>query len=156
MTERSTAPGDVVERVVCRAELASLPMLLALVATLCQRQRLDDQAAHDVRLIVEEACVNVMHYAYPAGQPGPLTLEIRLTRQGGQHGIVITLEDQGMPFDPTSVAPVATSAAAEERAQGGLGVHLIRQLSDRQFYERHPQRGNVLRIEKYLASAASP
>lgn len=156
MTERDAAPGDVLERVTCPAELASLPMLLALVAKVCQRQHVDGQTAHDLRLVVEEACVNVMHYAYPAGQTGSLTLEIRLQRQGGQRCIAVTLEDQGRPFDPMSVAPVATSAAADAREPGGLGVHLIRQMSDRQSYQRHPQRGNVFRIEKHLAPAVSP
>lgn len=156
MTERNTAPDDVIERVACRAELASLPMLLTLAATVCQRQQVDDQVAHDVRLIVEEACVNVMHYAYPVGHPGPLALEIKVTGQGARRCIALTLEDQGRPFDPMSVAPAAPSAAAEARALGGLGVHLIRQLSDRQSYQRHPQRGNVFIIEKNLAPAVSP
>lgn len=156
MSARHAGPGDVVDRIACQAELANLPMLLTRVDAVCQRLQLDAQTAHDVRLIAEEACVNVMHYAYPAGQAGPLTLELSVAHQGAQRCLALTLQDQGRPFDPLSVAPVCTSAAGEVRAQGGLGVHLIRQLSDRQTYQRHAHRGNVLRIEKHLAPAGSP
>ena len=155
MTSGHTAPAGTMDRIVCSAELANLPALLALVAAMCRRERIDEPTCHDLRLIVEEACVNVMHHAYPAGHGGPLTLEVRSVHEGGPRRIVLTLEDQGRPFDPLSVAPVDATAAVEARAPGGLGVHLIRQLSDRQNYQRHPLRGNVFTIEKDLAPDAS-
>ncbi|MGO4391371.1 ATP-binding protein [Variovorax sp. M-6] len=138
------------DRIACGAELANLPALLALVAATCRREQIDDPTCDDLQLIVEEACVNVMHHAYPAGQGGPLTLEVRIVDHGGPRRIVLTLEDRGRPFDPLSAAPVDVTAAIEARAPGGLGVHLIRQLSDRQHYQRHPLRGNVFTMEKYL------
>ncbi|MDW5441222.1 ATP-binding protein [Polaromonas sp. SM01] len=159
MTEQHTAPANVIDRIVCKAELAKLPALLALMAAICQREQIDASSCHDLQLIVEEACVNVMHHAYPAGQAGPLSLEVRVVHQahqGGPRRIVLTLEDQGRPFDPLLVAPVDASAAVEARALGGLGVHLIRQLSDRQHYQRHPSRGNVLSVEKYLSLTTTP
>jgi serine/threonine-protein kinase RsbW len=155
-----TTSESAVERLVCRAELASLPALQAVVASMCRRGRVSTSVCHDLELIVEEACVNVIHHAYPAGQSGTLALEVRIVQgdvdgRDGPRRMVLTLEDRGMPFDPLWVAPVDTSVAAEARALGGLGVHLIRQLSDRQHYQRSPSRGNVLTLEKYLASPAS-
>lgn len=143
-------------RIACTAELANLPALLALVADTCGRERIDDATCHDLQLIAEEACVNVMHHAYPASQIGSLALELRIVDQGsGPRRLVLTLEDQGKPFDPLSVAPADTAAPIEARAPGGLGVHLIRRLSSRQHYQRHPIRGNVFTIEKDLAPPAS-
>jgi serine/threonine-protein kinase RsbW len=142
-------------RIECLAEPAHLPVLLALVTELCRREHLDDTTCHDLQLIVEEACVNVMHHAYPAGQAGPLALEARLVQDGDPRRVVLTLEDQGRPFDPLSVAPADTAAPAEARAPGGLGVHLIRRLSHRQHYQRHPRLGNVFTIEKDLVPPAT-
>ncbi len=156
MTDLRTTPPGATDRIVCGAELANLPALRALVAALCQREQISDPTCHDLQIILEEACVNVMRYAYPAGQGGPLALEARIEHQeGGPRRIVLTLEDRGRPFNPFSVVPVDTTAAIKARAPGGLGVHLIRQLSDRQHYQHHPLRGNVLTIEKYLAPPAS-
>lgn len=146
------------DRITCDAALANLPALLALVAALCQREQIVAPTCHELQLIAEEACVNVMHHAYPTGQSGPLTLAVQLLRQGNPPRVVLTLEDQGRPFNPFNplLAPaVDTTAAFEARALGGLGVHLIRQLSSRQHYQRHPRRGNVLVIEKDLAANPS-
>ncbi len=151
MTARSTPAAGAIDRLVCGASLANLPALRALVTAMCRRERIGDPACHDLQLIVEEACANVMHHAYPAGQCGPLTLQIRVAHRGGPRRIVLTLEDRGRPFDPLSVTPVDANAAIGARVPGGLGVHLIRQLSNRQHYRRHPRRGNVFTIEKYLA-----
>lgn len=137
-------------RLACPADLAHLPALLALVTALCQRERIDGATCQDLRLIVEEACVNVMRHAYPEGEAGALALEARIVQEGLVRRVVITLEDQGRAFDPLSVAPADTLADAEARAPGGLGVHLIRQLSQRQHYQRHPHLGNVFTIEKDL------
>lgn len=155
MTAPRTGPSGASDRIACDATLARLPLLLGLVTAVCRREQIDGPARHDLRLIAEEACVNVMHHAYPAGQGGPMALEVRMVRDGGPRRIVLSVEDQGRPFDPLSVAPVETGAAAEARVPGGLGVHLIRQLSDRQHYQRHPLRGNVLTVEKYLMPPAS-
>lgn len=141
------------DRIACRAELASLPALLELVATVCERERVDAKAAHTLQLVAEEACVNVMHHAYPGDQPGPLVLQACAGQRDGRRHIALTLEDQGKPFDPLSLAPADTAASLEVRVPGGLGVHLIRQLSDRQHYARDPRRGNVFTIEVDLAPA---
>lgn len=139
------------ERIACVARLANLPALQAMVSALCARAHLDDATCHDLRLVAEEACVNVMHHAYPKGMEGLMALEIQLVHDSGPRRVVLKLEDQGPAFNPLSLAPANAAAPAATRAVGGLGVHLIRQLSDRQHYERHPTRGNVFTIEKFLA-----
>jgi len=142
-------------RIACTAELANLPVLLGMVADMCQREHIDDATRHDLQLIVEEACVNVMHHAYPTGQLGLLALELRVVQEeGGPRRAVLTLEDQGRAFDPLSLAAPDTTEPLEARPTGGLGVHLIRQLSNRQHYQRHPRLGNVFTIEKNLAPPA--
>jgi serine/threonine-protein kinase RsbW len=143
-----------VDRFVCRAELASLPALQAWLAAVCQRERIDPAVSHDLQLIMEEASVNVMRYAYPEGVLGDLVLAVWVVQQGPRR-IVLTLEDQGQPFDPLALAPAQTQAAAESRTPGGLGVHLMRQLSDHLRYRHDARRGNILTIEKWLAAAAT-
>ena len=156
MTRLPASSRDHAERIACVAKLANLPALLAMVSALCARKHLDDATCHDLRLVVEEACVNVMHHAYPKDQEGLMALEVQVVHGGGMpRRVVLKLEDQGRPFDPLSLAPANAHASADTRAVGGLGVHLIRQLSDRQHYERHPTRGNVFTIEKFLEPTAS-
>ena len=137
------APADDLELTVS-ADMAQLPRLLALVDTACDRSAVPPEARHDLKLVAEEACVNVIRHAYPAGSPGPISLAVRSGQVRGQPCIVLTVQDQGRPFDPLAQAAPDITGSAEDRAIGGLGLHLIRQLCDELHYGRDPVRGNVL------------
>lgn len=141
------------ERVSCIAQRECLPALMALIDNYCARHQVDAQSQHDLRLIVEEACVNVISHAYPQGAPGPLTLALQATRRDGHPAVEITIEDQGKPFDPLALAVPDQTGPLEDLPIGGLGVLLMRRLSDAQHYSRDPQRGNVLTLTKFLPPA---
>ena len=98
-----------------------------------------------LNLAMEEAVVNVMDYAYPAGIKGKVCIEAEADDQ--QLSFVIS--DWGKPFDPTAKAEVDTTLSAEERPIGGLGIHLVRQIMDSINYERIDEK-NVLTLRKKL------
>jgi serine/threonine-protein kinase RsbW len=134
----------------CTAELDRLPALLSLVRAACAHLKADAQAEHDLVLLAEEACVNVMRHAYTPGQAGPLLLRVQTRRHGDGHAVQLVLQDQGRPFNPLAAPLVDVDATVDKRAIGGLGVHLMRQLADRLHYRRDAREGNILTIEKYL------
>ncbi|MBQ3754057.1 MAG: SpoIIE family protein phosphatase [Prevotella sp.] len=101
--------------------------------------------APKLRLAVEEAVVNVMEYAYPAGQRGDVT--VRATFDGSRLKFVIT--DTGIAFNPTEAAGADTTLSAEERPVGGLGILLTRELMDFINYERIDGR-NTLTLMKRI------
>jgi sigma-B regulation protein RsbU (phosphoserine phosphatase) len=94
---------------------------------------------------VEEAVVNVMKYAYPAGQHGDVTVEAA----SNDLRLKFTIIDSGKPFDPTVQAPVNTTLPAQERSAGGLGIHIMRQKMDSINYERIDNL-NVLTLRKKI------
>jgi len=63
--------------------------------------------------------------------------------------VVLTIMDDGIPFNPLSVAPPDLSVLLHEREIGGLGIHLIRSMFDEVTYHRKVGR-NVLTIKKKL------
>jgi anti-sigma regulatory factor (Ser/Thr protein kinase) len=50
--------------------------------------------------------------------------------------VVLNIEDDGGPFDPSPVAPPQTPQTVENAPVGGRGIHLIRQFSSRLEYFR--------------------
>jgi anti-sigma regulatory factor (Ser/Thr protein kinase) len=58
-----------------------------------------------------------------------------------------TIEDNGIPFDPTVAAASEPGGELDDRPIGGLGLHLVRQSIDRMHYRRDGER-NVLTISK--------
>lgn len=85
-------------------------------------------------LALEEAVVNVVNYAYPQGTSGPVAIDV--THVPESEIVEITISDKGLPFDPTAAAEADTDATLAEREIGGLGIHLVRTLTDSLQYSR--------------------
>ncbi len=136
----------------CPATLAALGPLLHDVQAALQQGGAAGDALHDLRLVVEEACVNVVRHAFrDAPAPGDLNLMIERSTLDHLPALRVTLCDAGQPFDPLARAAPDLSVPAEDRAIGGLGVHLIRSLTDRQEYRHDGIHGNCLVLYKQLA-----
>ena len=113
--------------------------------TVCQGHHLDETTTSFTTLAVEEAVVNVMKYAYPDREPSPILLQV----EGDTHMLTFTLRDKGMPFDATKADEVDVEQKAEQRIEGGLGIHLMRHYMDHISYERKNDE-NVLVMQKNI------
>ena len=100
-------------------------------------------------LAMEEAFVNVAHYAYE-GQEGTGKAWVSLSFEGDE--VTIVLKDKGMAFDPLSMSDPDIKATAEERAIGGLGIYMIKKSTDSVSYERKDGT-NILTMKKVIRNA---
>lgn len=130
-----TLPNDVQE----------VPQLNVFVDEVCEQVDFDMSTTLKLNLAIEEAVVNVMNYAYPAGEKGDVDIEAMINDEY----LVFVISDSGTPFDPTAKAEVDTTLSVEERGIGGLGIHLIRQIMDTINYKRVDGM-NVLTLRKKL------
>lgn len=85
-----------------------------------------------LNLALEEAVVNVMQYAFPKGVTGRVNLKAIIRDES----VEFILWDKGVAFDPTAAPEADTSLGVEERAIGGLGIHLVRKIMDSVSYVR--------------------
>jgi anti-sigma regulatory factor (Ser/Thr protein kinase) len=63
--------------------------------------------------------------------------------------LIVTITDDGAPFNPLSLATPRTDQALEDREIGGMGIHLVRNLIDDVTYHRRIDR-NVLTLMSHL------
>lgn len=85
-----------------------------------------------LQLVVEELFLNVVTHGYPEG-PGP----VRLFLGPIAEGLVLAIEDEGPAYNPLVESPVPDlDTDIEDRAIGGLGVHLVRSMTTKQDYQR--------------------
>ena len=115
------------------------------VDEVCENVGFDMSTTFKLNLAIEEAVVNVMSYAYPAGTKG----DVDIDAEADDEQLKFVISDSGTPFDPTQKGEVDTTLSAEERGIGGLGIHLIRQIMDTINYERLDGK-NVLTLHKKL------
>ncbi|RQW81532.1 MAG: ATP-binding protein [Methanothrix sp.] len=138
------------QEIIVPAKKDQIPVVTEFVEALMNSRGFDPQKTLEVMLAVEEACTNVALYAY-AGKDGNQEGLMRIAAgiaHGKHRGMKLTIEDWGIPFDPTKHIKPISDAGAEERPIGGLGIHLIKSYVDDIKY-KHIDGKNVLTLIKY-------
>lgn len=102
-----------------------------------------------LEMALEELLVNVVNYAYPDGAG-----EIEVATEAGG-AVNIAISDNGVAYDPTTeTAAPDLEAGIEDRAIGGLGVFLAKQVFASMEYQRDGHK-NVLNL-RYVVPGSSP
>ncbi|GAB4173106.1 MAG: anti-sigma factor antagonist [Roseiflexaceae bacterium] len=134
------------------AALESLARISDFVTDASTRAGLDDHAAWQVQLAVDEAATNIIQHGYAEGQAGEIELSWRV--DGVE--FAITLRDRGKQFNPSEVPPPNLTAPLEERQPGGLGIYLMNRLMDTVRFSYDQRSGNTLTMTKRIGPAAAP
>lgn len=111
------------------ARLESLVGLIKSATSSALHWGLAGEGLFAVELATEEAVVNVFNYAYPHGSG-----KVRLRCMEDGDRFVIEVTDWGDPFDATTLPE--PNLTLEERPVGGLGVYLIKKMTDEMRYTR--------------------
>lgn len=106
----------------------------------------DEELRFKLRLSIEEAVENVVRYAYDGGIGW---LEVGTSLDHDNLVLTVELRDAGVPFNPLEQPDPDTTAKAEDRNVGGLGIYLCKQLMDRISY-RYEDGNNVLTMSKII------
>jgi serine/threonine-protein kinase RsbW len=93
----------------------------------------DARAVHHVALVIDEILTNVASHGGNPDAEATVAIEVEPGRVAGK------IADRGRPFDPRAAPAPNTEAAIEDRMTGGLGLHLVRQLSSALDYWRDGQ-----------------
>ncbi|MDH5194585.1 MAG: SpoIIE family protein phosphatase [Nitrospira sp.] len=101
-----------------------------------------------LNMALDDLLNNVVQYAFPNDQTEHMIHVEGDVRDGC---VVLTITDDGMPFNPLTVAPPDLSLLLHEREIGGLGIHLVRSMFDEVTYHRNVGH-NVLTVKKKLVS----
>ena len=126
-------------------DVQEVPQLATFVDEVCEAVGMDMSTTMKMNLAIEEAVVNVMNYAYPAGTRG----EVRIEAKSHESYVEFIISDDGTPFNPTEVKEADTTLSAEERNIGGLGIFLVKHYMDKVKY-KYVNGQNVLTLRKNL------
>jgi serine/threonine-protein kinase RsbW len=97
-----------------------------------EKQNAPSKVAYFVNLAIEEVVTNCIQYGY--GDDLEHTIVINLTV--AEEMLTMQIVDDGLPFDPLAAPEPDFSVAIHHRTEGGLGIHLLRNLADRVAYNR--------------------
>ena len=92
-------------------------------------------------IALEELFVNICRYAYKEGEQG--TCVVEYSYSSNPNTLVVSVVDEGDPFDPLSMTDAVSPMDALEH--GGLGIQLVRRCVDELLYKRDADR-NIVRF----------
>ncbi len=126
------------------AELEYLEEFQTAISDYARGQGFSLKKISEIELAVEEALVNIFHYAYQ--ETGK---DVEVVCQGdSQDRLIIEIIDQGVPFNPLLKDDPDLTLDMSERKIGGLGVYLIKTLMDEVYYKREGD-NNILTLVVY-------
>ena len=128
-------------------ELSEISRLTESVDEFCAQHHVSGQLAFNLKLVLEEVVVNVIHYAYTDSDAETQRIHVNLTLNKQQ--VAGEVRDHGRAFDPLYVAPPKLDLDLESREIGGLGIHFLRKLMDEVIYTRNNGE-NCLRFVKKM------
>lgn len=137
--------GDSVRIEVRNARDAIAPASEAAESWLGQHQ-VGPEASYLVLLAIEELVTNCIKYAYD--DAGEHIITILLSIADGT--LKMEVIDDGHPFDPLTAPEPDLALDLKDREQGGLGIFMLRQLSDGMAYERRDGT-NRLTLTKWIS-----
>ena len=122
------------------ARIDNLDTVIAFAEDHADQFDLDTKKKFGLLVALEEAFVNVCHYAYPEGK-GEAIISIATDNET----FAVEISDHGAPFDVLSLPDPDITADIMDRQIGGLGVFFIRKLTNDVSYRREKGQ-NILRM----------
>ena len=128
------------------SKLENLPVIGQFIEDTMRQCQIDSQkAVHAFLLSVDEACTNVIEHAYAYNTLGKITVTCSLIGEE----FSVTIEDNGAPFDPTTIPTPDVNQDLDERKAGGLGIYFMKRFMDEVKYSRADDK-NLLTLTKKI------
>ena len=131
------------ELIAIPAQMSYLSQVRDFIEHIGRKYKYSDKVANSFKLVIEEACTNIIRHGYRDIKGGEITLKAIIRRQS----LTIVIIDQGISFDPRQAATPDLQKYIQIGKKGGLGIFMMRKLMDDVQYSI-TSRGNELRLTK--------
>ena len=135
------------KEIVLDAKVDNLPQLLSIIDEELENAGCSMKGQMQIDVAVEEIFVNISRYAY-IEEPGKVIIRGNVAAEP-PHTVTLAFEDEGKAFNPLERKPPDLTPAVRRHKVGGLGIFLVRSMSDDISYERREGK-NILTIKKNL------
>ena len=143
-----------VERLEIDSQVENLTKIEAWIDSFCECHFPAVEFRHKMHLVVEELFMNAVMHGYGGDRKdGPIWIALHPLPEGA----ALVIEDEAPPFNVLKDSPAPdTQSAVEDRPIGGLGIMLVRNMTDHVSYD-YDKRNRITAVfgrESPLAGSA--
>ena len=132
-----------VQRLEIDSQIENLAKIEAWIDSFCESHSPAVEFRHKMHLVIEELFMNTVMHGYGRDRKdGPIWLVLQPLPEGA----AVVMEDDAPPFDFLKEAPAPdTQSDVDDRPIGGLGVMLVRNMTDHVSYE-YDKRNRIIAV----------
>lgn len=139
------------EEITIPAQMSYLTQVRDFIERIGKKYKFDDKIINSFKLVVDEACTNIIRHGYRDIKNGEITLKAIIRRLS----LTIIIIDQGTSYDPRQANTPDLDKYIKIGKKGGLGILMMRKLMDDMQYAV-TERGNELRLTKFREKTHEP
>jgi anti-sigma regulatory factor (Ser/Thr protein kinase) len=142
---RSAPAVPLATHLVVRNRIAELETARAALGGLLRTADASPQGVYDAELVLEELFTNVVRHGFPHGDDEAAhTIALAFEVRGDT--LLLTIEDDGVAFDPRNAPAPARPESLADARPGGLGLVLVRSVVRRLDYARENGRNRTAAV----------
>ena len=126
---------------IVQATMDDIERLKPFITDAALQAGIDAKEAKRLRAAVEEAVANVINYSQAT------SIMLKTEKSGGK--LIVTIDDNGLPFDPTLGSNTDLSIPIDQRPSGGMGILMMQRMTDGMSYQRLGGH-NILKLLKNI------
>jgi len=132
------------EEITIPAQMSYLVQVREFIEHIGKKYKFDDKTVNSFKLVIDEACTNIIRHGYRDIKNGEITIKAIVRRLS----LTILIIDQGKSYDPRQANTPDLAKYVNIGKKGGLGILMMRKLMDDIQYSI-TERGNEFRLTKY-------
>ncbi len=132
------------EEITIPAQMSYLIQVRDFIEHIGKKYKFHDKIVNSFKLVVDEACTNIIRHGYRDIKNGEITIKAIIRRLS----LTMIIIDQGQSYDPRQANTPDLAKYVDIGKKGGLGILMMRKLMDDMQYTV-TERGNEFRLTKY-------
>lgn len=132
------------EEITIPAQMSYLLQVREFIEHIGKKYRYEDKLINSFKLVIDEACTNVIRHGYRDIKNGEITIKAIMRRLS----LTIIIVDQGKSYDIRQANTPDLAKYVDIGKRGGLGILMMRKLMDDIQYSV-TERGNEMRLTKH-------
>ena len=134
---------DMPKSLILKNDISEIRRLHRSVIQFAEQNRLRKDLIADIRLVMEEVFSNIVQYGFEDEDRHHIAVDMEY--RGGE--LILSVVDDGKPFNPLQAPPPEIDKPLEDRCPGGMGIFMVTRLMDQLEY-RMEEGKNILKMKK--------